>query len=100
MTDTPDTLMKQYFAVYTSLGGVSDFTKFVSLHDDFIKHTINSFVYGDVCEDNEDPFQDEEGNWVYHSNKESMEGFCQATHTSYEEASKIFEAVDTITAYS
>jgi uncharacterized protein YfeS len=79
---------------------VSNLEKFASLHDEFIKHTVNAFVYGKVCEDNESPYNDEEGNWVYHSRRHSMEAFCHETNTTYKEASKIFDAIDSITAYS
>ena len=89
---------EQTYRAYKIFRGYKSKKEFKILEENFIKHTINNFVFGEFVEG--DPIVDEKGYWLYPSKEASVDGFCKSCKISSKEAHRIFKALDIVSSYT
>lgn len=90
----------QSFKLYKELGGRKEWKSYKKLYDNFIKHTLMSYVCCILCDKDKIRETDEVGNYLYRSKNEAWKGFCEATKTGDTECYRLFQSIDDINAYS
>ena len=88
---------KEFYKAYKKRGGKCSFDGFSELLRAFFEHTLNSHVWGEGSDNSR---KDDEGLWLHHSRDAAEAAWAEQTCQTPQEFSRVFDAVDSVHAYS
>ena len=88
---------KEFYDAYKVKRGKSKFDGFKVLLRAFFEHTLNSHVFGECAEASQ---KDEDGLWLHPSRDHAESAWAAETGQTASEFCRVFEAVDSVHAYT
>ena len=88
---------KKFYRAYKKRGGTCTLEYFKELLRAFFEHTLNSHVVGVVADISR---KDDDGMWLHPSPDLAEEPWAEETGQTAQEFSRVFEAVDSVHAYT
>jgi hypothetical protein len=85
---------------YKRLKGRKQKKSYLKYNEIFVKHTFNGYMGQGVLDEPGEPEIEENGNFVYYSTEDSINGFMKATKQNRAETNRIFHSIDNISGYT
>ena len=88
---------KEFYKAYKKRGGKCSFDAFAELLRAFYEHTLNSHVWGESSEISQ---KNDNGLWLHPSRDAAEAAWAEQTGQTPQEFGRVFDAVDSVHAYS
>ena len=89
-----------FFEEYKRLGGQRGRKSYDKISEEYVKHNMYTTTSASICLENEDdiPYKDHHGYWVYYDRKTAEEGFTKATNCK--DTWRIAQSIDNICVFT